>query len=356
MNVVFWNRSFSNLLTPLQVKYKVNRYSHSVIGGPKQAQISVVGTELDLWELAEYARRPVQIFSDKGDAVWWGRLAELKINIGLWSVGINMDSMANCVGVAYEDDADGGQPKKTAWAEATDSTAEYGRREILFTSSGSNSTHALAARDKFLAEKKYPTPVITPRAKGENSATLYCRGWFDPLAWRYYANAGVNLVDTATQISAMATSCGEFIAGTDLEVTSGITTAETRDGNANGLFEISELLKMGTSNYRRMLCGVTIGRRLRVYEEPVLPIYANLILKDGSLRDPYDTVIRKETCPVGIWTRLKDIVPASVDTTKLADPNIMFIDEAEYSPIDDRLSLTPRGFIDPFLIGRHRDG
>src|SRR4030042_9955 len=149
MNVVFWNRSFSSLLTPLQVRYKVNRYSHSVIGGPKQAQISVVGTELDLWELAEYARRPVQIFSDKGDAVWWGFLAEAKIGVGLWSVGINIDSMTNYVGVVYEDDADGGQPKKTAWAEDTISTAEYGRREILFTSSGFNSAHALAGRDKY---------------------------------------------------------------------------------------------------------------------------------------------------------------------------------------------------------------
>jgi len=82
----------------------------------------------------------------------------------------------------------------------------------------------------------------------------------------------------------------------------------------------------------------------------------NFIMKDGSLRDPYDTEIRKETCPVGIWTRLKDVIPPSLDTTKLADPSIMFIDEAEYIPDEDRLNLTPRGFIDPFQIGRPNDG
>jgi hypothetical protein len=354
--VVFWKRDFSKLLTPLQVSYKVGPYSHSVIGGPKLAEITVTGTELDLWELAEYARCPVQIFSDKGDAVWWGFVAEIKIDVGLWSVGVNIDSMTNYVGVAYEDDADKGQPKKTAWAEAADSTLEYGRREILFTSSGSNSTHALAARDKYLAEKKYPIPVIIPREKGPNGTILYCRGWFDTLAWRYYLNAGINLVDTATQISAMITSCGEFITSISLETTSGITTAETRDGNGNGLYEITELLKMGTSNYRRLLCEVMTGRRLRIYEEPTLPVHANFILRDGSLQDPYNTVIRKETCPVGIWTRLKDIVPSSVDVTKLSDPTIMFIDEAEYIPDEDRLNLTPRGFIDPFEIGRPNDG
>jgi hypothetical protein len=356
MNVVFWDRDFTTLLAPLPVKYHVNRYSNSVIGGPLQAEIGVTGDELKLWELAEYVRRPVQIFSDKGDAVWWGYLAELKIDVGLWSVGINIDTMANYVGVAYEDSADQGKPKKTAWAEATDSTAEYGRREILFTSSGSNLTHALAARDKYLAEKKYPTPVITPRSKGDNAATLYCRGWFDTLAWRYYLNAGTNLVDTATQISNITASCGEFIASVSLETASGIDTAETRDGNGNGSYEITELMKMGTSNYRRMLAEVTIGRQMRVYEEPTIPSLVNLILKDGTLRDPYDTPIRKETCPVGIWTRLKDIVPPSVDTTKLADPTIMFIDEAEYLPDTDRLNLTPRGFIDPFAIGVPKNG
>lgn len=264
--------------------------------------------------------------------------------------------MANYLGVAYEDDADAGQPKITAWSEAIDSTAEYGRRELLITSSGSNATHALAARDSYLAAKKYPTPVIAPREKGPNGATIYCRGWSDTLAWRYYANVGTDLVDTASQISAMATACGEFIAGVDLSNTSGITTAETRDGQGNGWYEITELLKMGTSNYRRLLCEISIGRRLRVYEEPIIPQYINFILKNGSLRDPYDTPIRKETCPVGIWCRLKDIIPSSVDTTQLADPTIMFIDEAEYLPAEDRLNLTPRGSIDPFQIGRSNDG
>ena len=185
MNVVFWERNFYDLLTPLPLDYSVVRYSHSVIGGPKLAEIRASGPELDLWELAEYARRPVKILSQKGDAVWWGFVSEIKIDVGLWEVGVNIDSMANYVGVAYEDDADQGQPKKTDWAAAADSISEYGQREILITSSGSNEAHALAARDKYLAEKKYPTPVINPRSKGENTATLICRGWFDTLAWKY---------------------------------------------------------------------------------------------------------------------------------------------------------------------------
>jgi len=510
MKIAFWERNFTNLLTPLQVDYKVKSYSHSVIGGPKQAEISVTGSELDLWELAEYARRPVQIFSDKGDPVWWGYVAEIKIDVGLWSVGINIDSMANYLGVAYEDDADQGQPKITAWTNAPDSIVEYGDRELLLTSSGCNAATALAARDKYLASKKYPTPVITPREKGPNGAILYCRGWFDTLAWKYasidahlaygYTNVGTlnyafgdnnakevaqrfsfggdcnldliviyvkkvgnptdnlkvslceindgitpgaelssgtisgatlstdygwvsilmsnydftdpqyfiklsrsgaqdavnyyslylddqikyplgqfvvligaswaagpdadmpfrlfsnDIVETSQQISTLVALYGQFIRGIIIENGSGLYTESVRDGLANAFFEISELLKLGTSNYRRLLCEVTLGRMLRVYEEPIVPTYTNMILKDGSLRDPYDTVIRKEICPVGIWTRMKDIIPASLDTTYLADPTIQFIDEAEYIPDEDRLNLTARGFIDPFQIGRPDDG
>jgi hypothetical protein len=509
MNVIFWNRDFNNLLTPLPVQYAVKRYSHSVIGGPKLAEIGVTGPELDLWELAEYARRPVKINSRKGDAVWWGFVAEIKIDVGLWSVGINIDSMANYVGVAYEDDADGGKPKKTSWASSADSISEYGQREILITSSGSNETHALAARDKYLAEKKYPIPVITPRSKGDNGATLICRGWFDTLAWRYapipanlafsfenigavdesfgnfytklaqgiwfsgdcncasisvyvrkvgaptdnlkvslyssvndapgieltsgtvagtslgtgyawvnipvttYDFAGVDsyfivlsrsggldvnnyyqarldelaqyhngdffvesgswgpreppadmpfriysddIIETSQQISTFASNYGQFLKGSRIDNQSGLYTASARDGNANAHFEITELMKMGTNNYRRMLAKVDEFRMLILYEEPELTHVNNLILMDGSLRDPYNTEIRKESCPVGIWARFKDVIPGSVDTSRLADPTKMFIDEAEYTPDDDQLSLTPRGWIDPFSIGRPRDG
>lgn len=354
--VAFWRRDFSSQLAELPVDYRTGSYSRSVIGGPKKAQITATGKELDLWELLEYLRCPVNIISEKGDAVWWGFVAEIKLEVGRWAVGINIDTMANYLGVIYEDDTDNGSPKKTSWAEAADSIAEYGRKELLMTSSGSNETFALAARDKYLAEKKNPQPVITKRDKGKDKATIYCRGWIDTLAWRYYTNIGTDQVDTATQISDIETGCGEFITATDLETTSGISTAETRDGNATAFFEINELLKMGTSNYRRLLCEVLPGRNLRVYEEPTIPTQINQILKNGDLVDPFDELIRKETCPMGMWARLKDVIPGSVDTTKMADPTIIFIDETEYDPDRDWLDPKPRGFVDPFSIGRPRDG
>lgn len=512
MNVVFKNRDFSSILSSPSLQYKVVRYSHSVMGGPKLAEIAVSGNEIELWELMEYVRRPVTIISDKGDAVWWGWVAEVRLDIGQWSVGINIDSMANYVGVAYEDDEDSDQPKITDWAEATDSTFEYGRREILITSSGSNATHATAARDKYLAEKKYPIPVISQREKGENVATLICRGWFDTLSWKYapipvnfaygnlaigtrfvicnigtsyvqevaqsfwisadcnvvtvsvyvkkigsptdnlevslysvgsdgypdtelasaniagsllttdyawydvalvealtgpntyfiklsrsgspdntdYFNVNLNddyaypygniyflddttwyeeegcdmpfkiyqneSVETTQQIATLAANYGQFLTAFVLDNQSGLFTKSARDGNANAYYEITELMKMGTVNYRRLLAKIDEYRRMIVYEEPAATSLPYLIVKDGSLRDPYNTPVRKDTCPVGIWARFKEIIPSSVDVTKLADPSMMFVDEAEYIVNGDLLNLVPRGYIDPFQIGRPRDG
>ena len=173
------------------------------------------------------------------------------------------------------------------------------------------------------------------------------------MTFRIYSD---EIIETTQQISTFTANYAQFLRGIRMDNRSGLYTASMRDGNANAFYEITELMRMGTINYRRLLATVDEFRSLILYEEPALPIYPNLILNDGSLRDPYDTLIRKESCPVGIWARFKDIIPGSVDTSRLADPSKMFIDEAEYTPENDRLILTPRGWIDPFSIGRPRDG
>jgi len=66
--------------------------------------------------------------------------------------------------------------------------------------------------------------------------------------------------------------------------------------------------------------------------------------------------MRKEVCPVGVWARLKDVIPGSVDTSKLADPTLMFVDEAEYEPATDSLKFTPRGLLNVWEIGTPIDG
>lgn len=347
------SRAFSDELQTLPVRYTVQRYSWSVFGGPKRAEVTVKAEdENDLWEMIERLRCPLILYSTRGDAVWWGYIAEVELTLPAWTVGVTIDSMYNRIAVAYTSDAG---RQTTGWLEDTDSSAEYGVKELLYTSSGSAQAHAEAARAMLLAQKKYPIPTITPADGGEPGVTLRGRGWYDTLGWCYYQNVGTDLVDTATQVSTIATAAGEYLTAVDLDVTSGLSISEFRDGDGLALYEIEELLKMGTSNYRRMLATVDINRRLRVYEEPTS---ANpyLISKRGELRDAFDVPVRRETCPVGVYARLKDVIPGSLDTSKLADPSLMFIEEAEYEPAGDRLTLTPRGEQSPWDIGVPRDG
>ncbi len=515
MKVVIQSRA-NVALSELNIHYQVERYAHSAWGGPQGATIQVSGDELDLWQLIERVRCPIKIYSDYGDCTWWGYIAEIQLSLGLWNVGVSIDTMYNYIAVAYENQDGGGLPTLTAWTEDTQSTGEYGRRELLLTTNGSTATHATAARDAALAQKRWPIPVIRPNpggTPGQATGTLYCRGWADTLSWRYYANAvgleefapsgstsqnlgdvaaneriaqgfqipsawtgkalalkvtkvgapvdnltfaiysnvagapGVSLAsgvvagagvgttsdwivvslgagyalaattaywivvtrsgaadpdnyyvfevsedlgytdgtfviyggaswaardpdadmafrltsteDTAIQAATMA-DAGEFIAAVDREnaagaFISGIVTNQYRDGYANILYELSELLKMGTSNYKRMLFAIDENRRLRIYEEPA-STSPYLLQKDGSLRDYGDRPIRNDLCPAGVWARLKEIIPPSVDTTKLSDPSLMFIETAEYEPASNALILTPRGVENVYDIGGIADG
>lgn len=373
MNVVIYNRNFVAELAPLPVALKAELYSHAAIGGPKQATISATiqaeESDIGLWGLVERLRCPVEIWSDKGDCVWWGYIAEISLELGAIKIGVSIDSFSNRIAVAYSAvrsfaviplvSQGTGTRGTTAWAEDADSILEYGYKELLMTTSGSTAGHAAFARDMLLAQKRFPLPVISWE-KGENQserkAILTCRGWFETLGWRYYSKTEITEeVDTAGQVAAIATAAGQFIVSVDQDVVSGIATSQYRDGDASALYEATELLKMGTANNRRMLARVDSARRLRIYEEPTSsdPYF---LLRDGSLNNPFDVPLRKDICPVACWARVRDVIPQTVDVSKLSDPTLVFIEENEYDVAADSLQPLPRGIESAWDLARMRDG
>jgi hypothetical protein len=362
MNVNFKTRRFSDDLLPLPLSYDVVRYSHSVFGGPKAAEIACDGDINDLWELVERLRCPVEIYSNYGDLVWWGYVHEVQLRVGSLRIGVSLENFHNKVAVAYSFVTPGttnvGARRTTPWAQDSDSVTEYGIRELLYTTNGSTDDHAVAARDAILYQQRYPTPSITFESGQASSheASLFCRGWFDTLKWRYYTAVAAT-VDTAIQAENICKT-GQFFTAVNREITSGIETSQFRDGDGTGLDELSELLKMGTTANRRMLAATDPNRVLTIYEESPYNPGGNttwLINSSGELYDPFGTPVRREACPVGVWARLQDVIPATVDTSKLSDPSIIFIDEFEYQPRDKILSFIPRN-VEPWKIGRPPDG
>lgn len=365
-------RDFSPCLSFPSLKYEVDWYSFAAVGGPKQAKIKVRGNDLDLWRLIERLRSPVKIRSKKGDATWWGYIAEVQATVrdlnakgpqGRWvRVGVALDSMRNRVAVAYSYVEPGentvGKRATTAWVDNTESQSEYGIRELMWSGSGSTPTHAEAARDMKLAQCKLPVPIIDVIGSGQKTsgAELYCSGWWDTLGWRYYQNTNDSSVDTATQVQTIATAKGQFIAAVDMDVSAGISISEYKDGDGTALFEVEELLAMGTSNSRRMLATIDENRRMRVYEEPPDTDRPYLMQTDGTLCDPNGTPIRRELCTCGVWARLADVVPPSVNSSLLARPELQFIEEMEYDVKKNQLTPTARGAMNPWDVGTVIDG
>ena len=360
--------NYEKIIVP-NLDVDVERYSHSVMGGPTEAIIKFTGDDIDLWTLFEYSRCPITIYSDLGDELWWGYVANieatvrnpLRPNLPRVNVGVSVDTMYNRIAVAYSKvDIDTGTEQRdtTAWAEDTESLDEYGIRELLWSSSSATEEHAEAARDAKLAQRKLPTPIITPTYYDEEpQARLTCRGWWDTLGWRYYANVGTDAVDTAEQVYNILVAKGQFFTNTYQDVESGISIRETRDGDATALYEVNQLLEMGTTNSRRMLATVAPDRSVRIYEEPAIAqTITYQLYSDGSLRDPFGSPLRNELCQVGVWAKWTDVIPPSINTTFLTEPSIQFIDEMEYVVEKNKLYPTARGEIDPWQFPKVRDG
>jgi hypothetical protein len=341
-------------LLPIDIDYTVESYSNSAIGGPSQAVITARGSERDLWELIERLRCHVKIKERRGgQSRWWGYVSE--VNSSHYSISI--EDMFNRIAIAYMQlDGTTEERETTAWADDLTSQAVYGIKEMLWSASSSTQIHAETARDTKLAQVKYPVPSRPMTGEKLTEAQIICRGWWDTLGWLYYINPDTDDVDTATQIVDIITAKGPFFRAIANEVTSGIDVTEARDGDATALYEVVQLLELGTTNYRRMLAAVDEYRTVRIFEEPALSTQLYRLRPDGALYNPYGTQERKTLCPAGVWMRLEDAVPPTVDMTYIGDPSLIFVEEMEYDAVEDRLTPTPRGHLDPWMFPVVRDG
>lgn len=158
--------------------------------------------------------------------------------------------------------------------------------------------------------------------------------------------------ETTAQIKTIVAVCGQFLTGTEIKNSSGYSSDPYRSGENSGLFEIQGLLESGTSTGLRLLCGVSQQRELIVWVEPDLNMNAIelFIRPDGKAVNAFNIEVNSQ-CPVGVWARLKDVVPGSLDIGILADPSVFFVEEASYSISENRYIPVPRGQGTPYGIG-----
>jgi len=330
----------ADLATP-QITMRLERQSWRAIGGPHLARIRVGGDITALWGLAEALRCPVELLDDHGEPRWWGYVAEVEVRVGGIALSVTLDSMANRIAVAYAYVTEGdviGSRATTSWAQDDESVAEYGTVERMESSSGDDSATAAALRDTTLAQLRWPQASlrVTPGGR-EVGATLHCRGWWDTLRWRYYDNPATEGLQTTAQIAAIVAEA-EFLGGTLVETDDAVEASQYQDGDQSAQSVIEALLARGTSNDRRLLAQVTRERYLRVYEEPAAGASDYFLLASGALRTAFDTALAPGQCPAGVWARLKDVLPASIDMVRLAEPELVMLEETEWDEALQRVA------------------
>ena len=152
--------------------------------------------------------------------------------------------------------------------------------------------------------------------------------------------------ETTTQIKAAIDAEGQFFGGCDILDASGVYTNQSRRGDNLTIYEIEELMNKGTANDRRLIAKVRENRRVEIYEEPALneADYSQDI--NGVIRDQHNAIVPASECPVGVWMRFDDIIPASVNVSRLSNPAYAFVEEAEYNPMTDLYTITKTRDVD----------
>jgi hypothetical protein len=159
------------------------------------------------------------------------------------------------------------------------------------------------------------------------------------MPFRLYENA---LIETSQQIKSLLTNYGQFFSRILVEVASGIDTESYRNGDSDAQFEIEQLCETGTDNNRRILIKVESDRSIRVYEEPSTSTLEHFLARDGRFYQ-MALPVRNSTCPVGVWSAFRDILPQVVNLSQLSGIEAFFVERSEYDAESGLLRFEPYG-------------
>jgi hypothetical protein len=342
-NVIFYNRNFLGTVS-INLDIEIERYSFSMFGGPEAATLKGQ-TLADKWELIKLLRCPVEIYGDDGGVKWWGFVNRVVIPHGKLRIGLSLDELYNSVDVKYS--------AGTVSALHNQSATEYGEKEFFIDLGAATLAEAEGYRNTYLEEHKYPIPDIE-LSGGQIEIVIECRGWWQTLAWKLYANPSTTLVENAAQIADIGAACGQFINGVVVQpytlsidwnngtpitynnnesVTwnansdaGGIASNPYRDGSNTGLAYIMEILNAGSSNARKMLAYVDKNRYIHVYERSA-ETTEYIMRDDGKLETLFGRLVDSKDCLHAVWARVKG-VPEMQGGLSAMRP--FFIEHAEY--------------------------
>lgn len=159
--------------------------------GYNRAEYAVSGLLESLFDVLGYLGYNIRTHDENGNLVWAGKIVEASVTTPGFTVGFNLEKMANRVRVKYSfTNLDGeNEDGETAWAEDAVSIAKYGVKEKILTVADTKLAAAEAKRATFLASHANPVPIITFETGDAAYATLIATGAWNLLDWNYYENS-----------------------------------------------------------------------------------------------------------------------------------------------------------------------
>jgi len=183
-----------------------------------------------------------------------------------------------------------------------------------------------------------------------NTKYLYSGGglriYYTPnAAWYPIANRGLvphnmpfiiwadERVGAGRQIANMISTSAEFVSDVYFDAEVNRDATSVLDGSKKLLDELIQVMEGAGPNGRRMLGWVDWERTLRFYEEPVPGTIAYYLNRQGQILDGSQQ-------PVGLgdlykvpghYVELIDVVPESVDLTRMINPNIQFVESINWT-------------------------
>ena len=142
-----------------------------------------------------------------------------------------------------------------------------------------------------------------------------------------------DVVGAGRQMADMIFNSSEFITDTYFIDASDREQSNFLDGTKTLLDELVPVMAGAGANSRRMLGWVDWERTLRIYEEPASTTIAYFLNQKGQILDG-------KRLPVGLgdlykvpgcYVELVDVIPESVDLTRLINPNIQFIESIKWT-------------------------
>jgi len=336
---VFQNRNFTPQVMSPSLTFTVGRMSRNALGGPKRAEISAQGENVQLAQFLNSLREPVEIYDDAGRLAWWGLVYDFGLDTEKQEVKLYCDGWWETLSWRTYLNSGTASVATTAQIQAiVTNMGEFITGVDVENASGISSLETREGDRTGLEEIEDLLRAGTTnnrRLLSEVTQLRRLRIWEEPLpaandlVLEGRVKIGAGLDSMVNKAWALGSAPGESYRHNTATSTDAESASEY--GTKSQPLTLSAASETQANAYR----DAEIARRR--YPIPTIDVNG----ESGKISTYAGVEVPGYLVPAGIWLRIKDILPPSADTSRLADMSRIFVEEIEWSRTGG-IRITPR--------------